>query len=105
MNITWIGNKALMVSAKHFNNEYNEAEMTTFVKAVLSNATHKGRSDRANGDHEPSFIVWGQINNTTYAVVFDAKEARKGNVEVISFYDVTESTKTIKAKRFGMEAV
>ena len=59
MNITWIGNKAAMVSAKHFDNEYNEAEMTKFVKAVLANATHKGRSDRSNGDtnHHSSYGV------------------------------------------------
>ena len=105
MLIEFVGNKAQMASAKHFNGAFSEAQMKQLAAKVIKNATHIGTSDRANAGHTPAKIIWGTFNNTTFAIVADGKDIKKNKVTIVSFYDVNESTTEVKAKRFGMKKV
>ena len=106
MRVQWATNeKAMMASSKHFNNQYTANEMTTIATALLKRAEYVGTSDRSNGKYDPAKIIWSIYQGTTYAMVIDSKDIKKGIATIISFYDVTESTKKHKAKRFGMKKV
>ena len=103
MRVQWVGNKATMSSTKHFNGALTATQMTQLAIKVITNATHTGASDRANGTHAVSRIIWGDFNGTTYAIVCDGADIKKGIVTIISFYDVRNVAS--KAKRFNMKAV
>ena len=57
MIIEFVGNKAQMASAKHFNGAFSEAQMKQLAAKVIKNATHIGTSDRANAGHTPAKII------------------------------------------------
>ena len=103
MHIEFVGNKANIASAKHFNGALTEDMMKVLVKKIVTNATHVGKSDRANGSHTVARIIWGDYNGKTYAVVADGEDIKKNKITVISFYDV--HNKEIKAKRFNMKEI
>ena len=106
MRVQWATNeKAIMASSKHFNNQYTPNEMTTIATYLIKRAEYVGQSDRSNGNYAPAKIIWSIYQGTTYAMVIDSKDIKKGIATIISFYDVTESTKEHKAKRFGMKKV
>ena len=95
----------MMASDKHFNSQYTTEEMTTIATFLIKRAEYVGKSDRSNGKYDPAKIIWSVFNGTTYAMVIDSKDIKKGIATIISFYDVNESTKKHKAKRFGMKKV
>ena len=106
MRIQWATeSKAMMASDKHFNSQYTAEEMTTIATFLIKRAEYVGKSDRSNGSYAPAKIIWSVYNGTTYAMVIDSKDIKKGVATIISFYDVNESTKEHKAKRFGMKKV
>ena len=84
---------------------YTPAEMTTIATFLIKRTEYVGVSDRSNGQYAPAKIVWAIYEGITYAMVIDSKDIKKGIATIISFYDVTESTKEHKAKRFGMRKV
>ena len=106
MRVQWATNeKAMMASNKHFSGSYTPEEMTTIATFLLKRAEYVGKSDRSNGKYDPARIIWSIYQGTTYAIVIDSKDIKKGIATIISFYDVNESTKEHKAKRFGMKKV
>ena len=105
MIIEFVGNKANMASQKHFNGAFTEAQMKQLAMKIIKNATHTGVSDRANAGHTPAKIIWGDINNTTFAIVIDSKDIKKNKVTIVSFYDVNEATRATKMSRFNMKAI
>ena len=59
MRVQWATNeKAMMASNKHFNGQFNVAQMTTVATAMIKRADMVGTSDRANGNYAPAKIVW-----------------------------------------------
>ena len=84
---------------------YTAEEMTTIASFLIKRAEYVGQSDRSNGNYAPAKIIWSVYNKTTYAMVIDSKDIKKGIATIISFYDINESTKEHKAKRFGMRKV
>ena len=106
MRVQWATNeKAMMASNKHFNGDYTPEEMTTIATLLIKRTEYVGQSDRSNGNYEPAKIIWSIYQGTTYALVIDSKDIKKGIATIISFYDVNEKTKEHKAKRFGMRKV
>ena len=106
MRVQWATTeKAMMASDKHFNSQYTKSEMTTIATFLIKRAEYVGVSDRSNGSYAPAKIIWSVYQGTTYAMVIDSKDIKKGVATIISFYDVNESTKEHKAKRFGMKKV
>ena len=106
MRVQWATNeKAMLASNKHFNGSYTPKEMTTIATYLIKRADYVGKSDRSNGSYAPAKIIWSIYQGTTYAMVIDSKDIAKGVATIISFYDVNESTKEHKAKRFGMKKV
>ena len=106
MRVQWATTeKAMMASDKHFDSKYTKSEMTTIASFLIKRAEYVGKSDRCNGKYDPAKIIWSVFNGTTYAIVIDSKDIKKGIATIISFYDVNESTKEHKAKRFGMKKV
>ena len=105
MKVVWVGNKAELASNKHFNGKYNQADMTKLVIKVIKNATHVGRSDRANPGHAISKIVWGKVDSVEYAIVMDGDKIKKNIVEVVSFYDVSLQSRENKINRFAMKQI
>ena len=106
MRVQWATNeKAMLASNKHFSGNYTPEEMTTIATYLIKRAEYVGQSDRSNGNYAPAKIIWSIYNGTTYAMVIDSKDIKKGIATIISFYDVTESTKEHKAIRFGMRKV
>ena len=106
MRVQWATNeKAMMASNKHFNGSYTSQEMTTIATYLIKRADYIGQSDRSNGNYEPAKIIWSIYQGTTYAMVIDSKDIKKGIATIISFYDVNDKTKEHKAKRFGMRKI
>ena len=106
MRVQWATNeKAMMASTKHFNGNYTAEEMTTIATFLLKRADYVGQSDRSNGNYAPAKIIWSIYQGTTYAMVIDSKDIKKGIATIISLYDVNDKTKEHKAKRFGMRKV
>ena len=95
--------KALEASDKHFNGKLDYTMMVSLARKIIMNAEYVGKSDRANGTHAVSRIIWSSINGTMYAVVIDGKDIAKGIATVISIYDVHNVE--VKAKRFNMKKV
>ena len=105
MKVVWVGNKADLASKKHFGGQFNQADMTKLAIKVLKNATHVGRSDRANAGHSVSRIVWGQVAGVEFAIVMDGDKIKKNIVEIVSFYDVSPQSREYKINRFAMKKV
>ena len=103
MRVEFVGNKARMASEKHFGGKLDDAQMKLLVIKVIKNAKYVGVSDRANAGHTPARIIWGEYNNTLFAVVIDGEDVKKGKATVVSFYDVQNAE--TKAKRFNMKEV
>lgn len=103
MQVEFIGNKARMASDKHFGGKLDEAQMKRLVVMIIKNATHTGKSDRANAGHSVSRIIWGVVGGITLSVVLDGEDIKKNKATVISMYDVHNVE--IKAKRFNMKKV
>ena len=103
MSIKWVGSKCELANHKHFNGALTADQMNMLVRKVISNATHVGISDRCNGNHMPTRILWGDYAGTKYAVVLDGAAVKRNEILVVSFYDIKPSTIESKAKRFGMK--
>ncbi len=103
MRIEFIGQKAEMASAKHFNNKLSTAQMKQLANKIIVNAEYVGKSDRSNGSHEPAKIIWSTIAGITMAIVIDSKDIRKNKATIISMYDVRNVE--VKAKRFNMKRI
>ena len=103
MKVIWVGKKAELASAKHFNGSKTKEEMTLLALKVIKNATHTGFSDRANKGHEVARIIWGTVDGVLYGMVIDGLKVKKNIVEIVSFYDVHNAE--VKAERFGMKKV
>jgi len=103
MQVEFVGNKAEMASQKHFGGKLSVAEMKSLVIKVIMNATHVGKSDRANAGHAVARIIWGDYAGVKFGVVVDGNDIKKGKATVVSFYDVHNVEH--KAKRFGMKEV
>ena len=95
--------KAIEASNKHFNGKLDVSMMVALASKIIRNAEYVGKSDRANGTHAVSRIVWSTINGTMYSVVIDGKDISKGIATIISIYDVHNVE--VKAQRFGMKKV
>ena len=103
MNIEWVGNKANIASSKHFNGALTEEQMTQLAKKVINNKTHIGKSNRANPGHDAAYIVWGEYNGDTYAILADSKKIKEGIILIVSFYDVHNVD--YKAVKYNMKPV
>jgi len=103
MKIVWVGNKRQIANDKHFGGKLSAQEMDLLILKVIKNATHTGKSDRANAGHEPAMILWGDYAGVKFSIVMDAVKLKKNVVEIVSFYDVHNADH--KAKRFGMKEV
>ena len=83
-----------MASTKHFNGNYTAEEMTTIATFLLKRADYVGQSDRSSGNYDPAKIIWSIYQGTTYAMVIDSKDIKKGIATIIlSLIHISEPTR------------